>query len=176
MLFSYLLYVFFFAISFLATKTFTSKMKFSTLWSSLNGKFTHARETHTRENETIFRANFSTLMKILQRLNDRLHVKLRKSIPNDEVEFMNYVGKGSSAQVYMARYRDSVVAVKVRLDEERIDELATQSQAAKTTHACTFVQGAPPPQPVRRNAHPLNLTLFAIRFTRRRNFLIQRRP
>ena len=36
---------------------------------------------------------------------------------------------------------------KVRLDKERSDELATKLQAAKTTHASTFVQNASHPQP-----------------------------
>jgi len=34
---------------------------------------------------------------------------------------------------------------EVRLDEERSDDLTTQSQAAKTARARTFIQDAPPP-------------------------------
>jgi len=49
---------------------------------------------------------------------------------------------GISCEEYERKQED------VRRSEEQSDELATQSQAAKTTHACTFVQGAPPPSPM----------------------------
>jgi len=42
---------------------------------------------------------------------------------------------------------------KVRLDEERSDELTTQSQAAKTARACTSIPDAPL-RNHRNNLHP----------------------
>jgi len=55
---------------------------------------------------------------------------------------------------------------KVRLDEERSDELKTPPQAAKTTLARTSVQDAPPPLPPQQFSS-LIPTLFAIRFAHR---------
>ena len=52
--------------------------------------------------------------------------------------------KGNAAPKATAGW-DNKQEREVRRGKERSDELATQSQAPKTTHACNFVQDAPPP-------------------------------
>ena len=58
--------------------------------------------------------------------------------------------------------------VEVRFDEERSNELTTQSQATKTAHARTSVQDTPPPQPPQQFS-PIIPTPFVIRFAHRRS-------
>jgi len=55
---------------------------------------------------------------------------------------------------YMERAK-SVDKMKVRLSEERSDELPTQSLVTKTVHTCTSVQDAAPSHH-RINSHPLS--------------------
>ena len=49
---------------------------------------------------------------ILSKRRHLLHKKMAKSLDVNELEYLSHVGKGSSANVSVARYRDNIVAVK----------------------------------------------------------------
>ncbi|GMH62600.1 hypothetical protein TrST_g11269 [Triparma strigata] len=94
-------------------RAFSLRVNFSLFWNTHYNKFLHSSaNVHEVKSSWKTKQNFTVLETILSKRRHLLHKKLAKSLDAQELEYLNHIGKGSSANVYVAKYRDNIVAVK----------------------------------------------------------------
>ncbi|GMI02908.1 hypothetical protein TrLO_g14095 [Triparma laevis f. longispina] len=109
----FLLIVYFLIYDINLVRAFSMRVNFSLLWNNHYNKFFHSSAKNLNEKFTWrTKQNFAVLEAILSKRRHLLHKKMAKSLDVNELEYLSHVGKGSSANVSVARYRDNIVAVK----------------------------------------------------------------
>eukprot|EP00520_Triparma_pacifica_P008868 CAMPEP_0118636836 /NCGR_PEP_ID=MMETSP0785-20121206/2841_1 /TAXON_ID=91992 /ORGANISM="Bolidomonas pacifica, Strain CCMP 1866" /LENGTH=1709 /DNA_ID=CAMNT_0006528001 /DNA_START=559 /DNA_END=5688 /DNA_ORIENTATION=- len=102
-----------FAISVDNLRSFLTRMDFSFMWKKEYSKYLHwEKNLLARKELQPARAAYYTAENIFKKRRHELHKKFQFPLRYRDIEFMAKVGNGSSAVVYMARYRNNIVAVK----------------------------------------------------------------
>ena len=94
-------------------RNFRMQLIFTQFWTKHYAKFSHLLKSENKFQEDAKKKEaFAWLEALLLKRHHAIHKKLKAPLNFNEIKFLSHIGKGSTSNVYLAKYRNNIVAVK----------------------------------------------------------------